>query len=387
MKRLVSVLVAVFFMTGMVVAQNTSTTTQTGDGNNATVDQQGSDHESIIEQQAHSSGDLDDGNTVVVNQNSGINNFSDVLQGNAPALNAETYVDQVGSNNDFSIKQAGGSNWADIDQEGNGNIIGNYKNYSGRAVQINGNVIGQADKNFLEVDQLGDNNKLGVWQDHYADAKIEQNGNLNETNVKQTSAKYGELNEADVEINGNENITEVYQEGDGNDANMQVGHPSYVSSENNITITQDGNNNKATYSHQLGDENEVVIDQFGNSNESEITLENGSENVVSYDVDGTGNYADFYIDADWTDHSNENNLNIIQEGNSNLAVGKIHGDLNDVDIEQDGNNNMVGSDWWYSDGVNIMGSNNTVDIQQMNNGNSSLNSINGNGNTITVTQQ
>lgn len=84
--------------------------------------------------------------------------------------------------------------------------------------------------------------------------------------------------------------------------------------------------------------------------------------------------------------SDDNTLWLTQDGNSNRATGQIVGLDNDVNILQQGDDNFVGTSWNSKDGVDIAGSHNTIDIDQLTNGNSSINTVVGDGNSISVIQ-
>ena len=75
------------------------------------------------------------------------------------------------------------------------------------------------------------------------------------------------------------------------------------------------------------------------------------------------------------------------DGDGNRASGDIMGDSNTVDILQQGNDNWVGkNDYAARNGVVIDGDFNSADIDQLSNGNMSVNTVFGNSNSIVVTQ-
>ncbi|MGD8305252.1 MAG: hypothetical protein PVF17_01235, partial [Ignavibacteria bacterium] len=63
------------------------------------------------------------------------------------------------------------------------------------------------------------------------------------------------------------------------------------------------------------------------------------------------------------------------------------GDNNAITLIQTGNDNYIGTDWYTTDGVVITGNSNMVKVKQLSDGNSSMNTVTGNGNTINVLQQ
>jgi hypothetical protein len=375
MKKLISLFVAVVFMTGMVVAQNnTATTTQNGNGNSATVDQQGSLHNSVINQKTWG-----EGHDAVVNQNSGSNNFSDILQ---DQRGADAYVDQIGTDNVSGLKQSG-PNEADIDQVGNRNIVGNT-NYSDRAFQKNGNSFA-SDKNWLDVDQIGDDNKAGIWQEHHAEAVVYQEGSMNETKVWQSGSATGDINSVDVTIFGDENMTDARQYGEGNGILMELGVYGGASY-NTVDFDQTGDGNYLETKLVKAKNNEVNGSQEGDDNYFRVGVK-GDRNVANMTAVGNQNRGSWGISAQFPEYSEDNTLDIVVTGDGNLTTGQIAGDFNDVDIIQTGDNNMVGTLWYAKDGVHITGHSNAVDIMQLSNGNSSLNTVVGNGNSISVNQK
>jgi hypothetical protein len=72
---------------------------------------------------------------------------------------------------------------------------------------------------------------------------------------------------------------------------------------------------------------------------------------------------------------------------NNVATGKVAGDNNAITLIQTGNDNYIGTDWYTTDGVVITGNSNMVKVKQLSDGNSSMNTVTGNGNTINVLQQ
>jgi hypothetical protein len=384
MKRLVSLLVALFFMSGLVVAQNNSSfTTQNGDDNKATVTQEGKKNESLINQQSYE-------NTSTVKQD-GEKNFSDIKQ----ATMGDAYVEQIGKKNESRLNQAG-LNEADIKQEGEENKVGSYYGYDSPAKQKNGYGVFTADMNFMDVDQKGEANKAGITQRHHADATIMQEGKENKIKLFQSGSPAGMMNVADLKQVGEGNMFEVFQYGEGNEAIVKLTKAGNgaASSDNMVNVTQgssspwdksgDGNYFKLTGNRS--NENTVDAEQIGSYNFHRIGIE-GDNNSIDLKATGNSNRGDWSIaEPTWPAKSNDNSLTLIQDGNTNYATGYIAGDGNTVTILQKGNNNLVGSDWYTENGVAIDGNYNTVDVDQMSNGNQSMNTIMGNSNSITVTQ-
>src|SRR5690606_27886031 len=117
---------------------------------------------------------------------------------------AVAVVEQYGNANVSGITQAGPNDAgeaptqeAGVYQQGDRNVLGSYANYTGRALQKNGTSFDD-DKNFLDLDQIGDDNQAGVWQEHGADATIAQTGDRNQARTYQTSDPVGTVNNIDV---------------------------------------------------------------------------------------------------------------------------------------------------------------------------------------------
>jgi hypothetical protein len=371
MKRLVSLLVAVFFMTGMVVAQNnTATTTQNGNGNNAEVEQLGKDHESIIDQDTWG-----EGHDAVVHQNSGDNNYSNLTQ---TQRGADATVDQIGSDNQSRLNQHG-PNDAEIYQEGDGNVVGSYSDLQSKAWQKNGNSF-PSDKNFLDVDQVGNNNKAGVWQEHHAEATILQEGSANEAYVKQQSNPAGgTLNWADIDQDGTENFADIYQKGEGNDANVR-----HQQNSNESYQHIEGNNNY-TNGNLHGDNNVTDQTQIGNGNWSYAVASYGAvKNTIKTEQYGSDNYAKGRVTSSYSSVSKDNTMNIVQDGDMNKSYNLIEGSHNDIDVLQDGKGNIAGTHTDY--GIIQMGDHNVADLDQLSNNNNATIHQYGNHNTANVIQ-
>jgi hypothetical protein len=370
-------ILSILLSVSIVFAQsNVSTSTQIGNGNSATVDQAGSQHESIIYQDTWGTG-----HTAVVNQNSGAENFSDLLQ---DQRGAEAYVDQIGSSNTSGLKQSG-PNTANIYQQGDGNVLGSYTDFTGKAFQKNGTSFSD-DSNVLDLDQLGNTNTAGTWQEHHAEATIMQNGNRNEAILYQSGQATGDLNLATIKQNGDDNSSDIYQFGEGNSASALSGHANYVSNLNNVVMKQVCDANTASFSLLWGDGNEADINQLGSSNYTEYSVGYGDDNIATMKVTGDFNRTRFGITAPWGSQSSDNELSITKTGNYNYVSGSVVGDQNDITLVQEGNSNRIGTSWYTNDGVNITGDLNTVNVSQLSDGNSSINTVTGNNNTISVIQ-
>ena len=376
MKKLTTLTVTLFFAAGITFAQNNgATVNQTGNGNNATVEQTGQLHQSSITQNTWGTG-----HTAVVNQNSGDENFSDILQ---EQRGAEAYLNQIGSMNQSRLKQSG-PNIANIDQEGNSNILGQYGNLSAAAYQKNGTSFAD-DMNYLNLLQNGNGNKAGLWQEHHAEAVIQQTGNDNESRIYQSGTAGGTLNIASSYSMGDRNKTDIYQRGEEQDAKVVIHNGS---NDNTVTMEQvNGIDNRALYEVDNGLGNTVALVQDGSENRSNLIVQHGADdNSVEITQDGTNNRGLWVINGSDAD---ENILSISSIGNNNMATGVIlGGGLNQITVEQLGNDNRVGSgtSWAAKDGVVINGHSNTISVSQLSDGNMSTNVVYGNNNLINVVQ-
>ncbi len=386
MKRLISVLVAVLFMTGMVMAQsNTAETTQEGNGNEATVNQMGSNHESYIIQDSktnkHNTAAF--GNEATVDQFNGSDNYSLIHQneGNG-SKDAVADVDQDGSSNEseifqgygyynsMNLLQQGDNNWSSLEQNGSGNEAvvdqigdGNQSD----AFQRGGN--------FMNVYQSGNQNDADIHQDYAnQNADIDQVGDDNYANVTQKSRPKPDLgNDAKVDQEGNSNETSVDQDGDQNVAKHWV-----YGDDNNMTITQEGFDNQAVVDQASWKD----VDNYGN--DVTITQQNSSQ--------GMGN--EFYAKL----KGDENDINVTQNGSWNRVQGltgywsygslneafMYEGDNSEIDMTQDGNQNVVFAEIHNSKG--------DIDVEQYNNVNRARIDIAGpgggllSGNSVDITQ-
>ncbi|WP_165779083.1 hypothetical protein [Rhodohalobacter barkolensis] len=225
MKKLSILTVAFLFTAGMAFAQS----------NEATIDQEGEDHEAMIEQIGFSNMayvDQTDGGsngdaTADISQE-GDNNYVNILQRAFFGFPDESVatITQIGDNNRiegtsetsaFYQNQPGGI--LDVSMVGNDNLL-----YSLR---------GEAQKNNNEffLDIIGSDNTVGMEQESgIGDVDIE--GDLNSVMLSQLGNNSA-FNTAMVDIMGNENGVSVTQTMDSNSAVVNV-----TGSFNSATITQ-----------------------------------------------------------------------------------------------------------------------------------------------------
>lgn len=403
MKKLFALLTVVLFA-GFMMAQNTSTATQNGPDNTATINQTGSGNSSLLLQE--SAIFFPRGMTATVDQ-TGTSNTSDIYQG----LYGEHFavVNQGGTANKAQVVSLRNNETANILQQGNGNDA--YQRLHGNLGETTVEQIGngnQSDQNIgiygtsginntFKGYQTGNNNQLTQTLSTNYDfisagnsGMIEQIGSENiSTQSIGTVASYSSDNSVTAEINGDGNETSQIQQGDLNNSTVKIGfqvNPTYLSDNNMASVEQFGNSNQASFGLTMGDYNDVSISQTGDLNYTELSVMYGDNNQLTENVLGDNNRTRFNMSAPWPTKSSDNIIDISKDGNHNYVAGSITGDDNEVNISQEGNDNFVGTSWFTGDGVKIIGDLNSVDITQTGNGNVSLNSINGNGNMISVNQ-
>jgi len=388
MKKLFAL--TIVLLCGYSFAQNNeSTVTVNGSNNSATVNQTGADNDNILNQTSN--------NTFTLQQ-TGNTNLSKLNQ-TSPGSN-EAFVEQLGNNNILArggnLAIQGNDNLLDLLQQGNNNEVNFYQDARVQSAWI---------------DQIGDFNKVKVSQDSYGNTTdIDQVGSYNYTNVKQDNGivgntsissvtgsfngdgttgdlwldiiQLGSGNKASTTIEGDYNDADVKQTGDNHRSTIDI----YISSLYNIVdVIQDGgNSSRSTVRIGAGESNDVDITQTGNSHRSIIQIiSNSDQNDVDVLQYGGNDNRSLWV---MTGGSFDNTLDVEQNGNGNRATGKIVGDFNEVDVKQQGDDNFVGTMWNAQDGVAITGDNNFVDVDQIGTGHSSLNTITGNGNNVTVNQ-
>jgi hypothetical protein len=241
-------------MAGTALAQSSSSLIdQAGDGNDADVFQDGSMHQSTINQNQK----FNDGHEATVEQLGGDESLSEINQGQS---SANAWVTQNGSLNESRLKQAG-FNDADIDQVGDNNKVGAYSNIDGAsAFQKNGTGSFASGFNNLQVEQMGDGNRTGIDQEANTDSFVGLYGNSNEAKVRQRGDNGGVLSESDVTVYGNNNMVDVFQGGSG---------PGIGGNTSTVTI-------------DMGDFNMVDVDQLTSGNVSTVTIDgaNNQSKVV-----------------------------------------------------------------------------------------------------------
>lgn len=282
MKKLVTFLFVFAFISSMAFAQNSSTVTQSGDGNEASVNQQhvgvGAQNIAVVEQIAGE----DEGNTVL------------------------------------SLNQYGADNLYDIYQDGNGNVVRQHPEQGKHGPSINGEI---------DIDQMGDDNTVhDADQTGYGNTvNITQDGNNNFVDVEgQDSRVPGELETG--------NTVNVTQYGDGNMVGTGTGTGIYQTNGGNvINITQDEGSRAGTQSVQTstglpiqeggqglvqisGYDNTMNINQYGSGSKVKYVLQDGSLNTVNINQ-GLSSMGGMHT-AEVTQVGVDNTANITQNGGS-----------------------------------------------------------------------
>ncbi len=356
------------------------------------------------------------------------------------AQSNDSDVNQQGDDNSATVQQLGISNSVGLDQ-------GVFDGYDSNIAEINQNgeensLAGyshgdavQGKDNYLKLDQDGDYNEAGVYQDFAnSEAFIKQNGYENDAFVKQDAPKsyadvdqVGDLNTADINQNGthpeNENEAKVWQDGDFNTTNIgQLGDQNSAKhwvygDDNMMNIDQTGYDNEAfvdqkNWEHNGNNYNEITVSQTNNSggmgneffaklkgddNDVNIT-QNGSWNRVQ-GLTGYWNYGN--MGAAFKYEGDNSNIDMTQEGNQNVVFAEIHNSNGDIDVEQYNNVNQAHIDIAGPSGGLLSGNSvditqtstgsdftqsNYVDVTQRSDNNSAAVNQNGFDNTSTITQ-
>jgi hypothetical protein len=335
MKKLMSVLAMVIFMTGMVVAQsNNAEVNQINDYNQATVDQSGNLNKAYVDQT----------NT----------------KGTDPAYKNQAFVDQVGQENwlDYDVagyndvlrsNQVGYDNWAKIDQGSWKDKDNNYNNIV-HLDQIGSenhvNALLKGDDNFIQFNQVGhENTVIGA-------SPFKYEGDMSRITIDQTGGE----NTMKGDIKGSDQFIDVDQMGDNNFSKIEIDAELGVATgvrDQRVTVYQEGMDHRSVVDIQ-GDHNNVEVRQSVEDQTSTVMIE-GDDNRVGHwqPEDGEGNYP-YGAHGIYVTHSNfaksditgNDNVSYIgktlgQEGRGNSAIHTITGDDNRAMTDQDGGDNVA----------------------------------------------
>ena len=195
--------------------------------------------------------------------------------------------------NNIYITQSGAGIDLDILQDGDNNaVIGT--NLSSAATisgdNIDVDIAQYGNNNILGIDISGNSNDIDIWQDQNQRAIVDVNGASNTLNLKQ---EHGSNNNGahfgDIDIDGTNNILSLWQKGTG-DKILFVD----IGNSNNVTTVQQG-----TGEHfldiNLGDSHTVNVNQDGSGNHnaylnltgnsSSLTLTQDSSTAQNYHLD------------------------------------------------------------------------------------------------------
>lgn len=411
MKKL-SILFAMVFALTFAMAQNTATTTQTGEDNTATTTQSGDLNTATVDQTGNTNfvNILSQGNsnTAVASQNGNEN-------GDASKPNLG-YIKQIGSSNQAYLTEGlvgqSTSNLADgfIDQSGDGNyaelnISGDYHNFTEHGItQIN---TGEGPGNSAVITEAYYGNDMDVYQSGSGNRVTgEVNGSYSQFFVDQV----GTGNTGSVYIEGNNNgepswwtkssslraLNVLSQEGTDNDAEI-----NQQGDFNTFVVTQEGVDNYA-YSNQIGngnattivqqgsavDYNHAEVEQYGDDNTAGVAQ--SADNNTAYIYQGWG-LAPLWDSKDVVGSSNT--ASIAQSGGEfNFAGIWSLGDENDVTVSQNGNDNVArlsnGYNYATVNGVPELfpASGNAITLTQGGDDNWVRNFQLGDDNTLTISQ-
>src|SRR6056297_1644829 len=368
MKKLTTLLVMLLFTAGMAIGQNTANTSQSGNGNDSTIDQVGAQNlgeteqdgngndASLVQLESSNDGGIhqigNDNNSEMLQD--GINNEGFSLQGFDNLFNAnrnESNLEQNGNNNlgivyqfygvenESEVNQSGNQNTAYVIQGWNNARINLYDVVNRNDAVINQNTSNSdarifkydGDDNVATVTQDGGNFNNGqisqgyLWNMPAANASV---ANDNEGYIDQL----GDLNNATVMQLGNNNFFNLVQNGTGN----TVGEEGRVST-------------GSVWFKQRGDRNEFVGVNQG-SNSLSLALFSAAEQnngaTLDFDSEGiTGYYGSFQIGNDnriGLRQGNNDVGQIQQLGNSNTSLlYQVGAESHSATILQDGNSNTA----------------------------------------------
>lgn len=264
----------------------------------------------------------------------------------------------TGSGNAVAVDQAGSGNQSRTDIFGDGNGFGDA----------------------ISIDQEGISNVSSIKV-----GNTTHTSNANYINVTQNTGS----NTSDVTVVGNGNDIDIDQINGIDNLSTVVlkenGAGTFSNANTSVTVTQDGSANTLQATGVASSNNTFNADQIGDENYHRISFR-GDANTISVEAIGNDNRGDWNIASSWPQSSDNNILDIYQNGNGNDATGKIDGDGNTVVTSQTGDNNTIGTSWYTRDGVVASGSANTFAVTQTGDYNESYSSASGSGNTITIDQ-
>jgi len=333
MKKIFIVLFAMQFWASFLWAQNVSTTNQTGDYNEATIQQVGS-NTSTVTQTSISPGSVGKANEATVNQ-SGQGNSSTLTQdrsGGQQTHRTKATITQTGDNNNTTVLQDGhyqGSNTVIVTQSGISGGVGNIAD-----------VHQQGYGNNWTINQTGDDNKAYQYATstvHSGTTNLIEQDGLSNTAYQYTSGSDAMRAEIHQVTGVSGNFAEqrqaglkaqafIYQYSNDNQAYQEQYHGSYkfngvYARQHLAEITQTGGD--GNYAQQYQDEN--IADVWANSrNESTIYQEGAinSSTVLQYDGLNLGNVSQIGDNnlGNITQNTIGNTATVTQTGDNNIAT-------------------------------------------------------------------
>jgi hypothetical protein len=298
-----SLIFAALFAASFAMAQNTATTTQKGNSNEAETTQLGNNTATTMQE----------GNSNIASQNqSGVNTASITSVGDRNTAVQTQSLGVLGAINEATILQEGGGNtgdktfdnFASQNQEGLSNVasIRQQEQGNGTAVQI----------------QIGEGNRATINQRNPWGAALPGNQSF------QTQEGNNNVAEAAI-VNGPGNLSLQNQKGDDNYSRVVQGNGS-----NTAEHEQIGNFNYS-FSTQNG-RSDVFISQSGDDNIA-TTTQTGARNFIDIAQNGFGNNTG--VNPYW----NAVDRGVIQIGADNIAELSQKGDDNNHLIRQTGDLN------------------------------------------------
>jgi hypothetical protein len=289
MKKLITLTFALLFSAGIAFGQNSATTSQSGNNNQAKIAQHNSGNEATINQ---------DGNNNTVQKM----DQTYLANNGASGINVAD-ISQVGSNNTVKNNgnysgaiQSGASNSFSVDQAGKGNVVENIHQGTSSNISTNG---------IMDIVQGKNAGGDYRWPNYNIVYHASQFGNGNELHVKQNEEDHVYV-QAQISTGETGNFISIYQNG----YESNVGHKDNGHGSGGYGIYQNGTNNSMniqqdTHSHagtktvsavfgsadngghggqsliQLGSDNSFTAVQAGNGSTIEALLQNGVGNNAS----------------------------------------------------------------------------------------------------------
>jgi hypothetical protein len=345
MKKFISLFAMVIFITGMAAAQNTATTSQTGDKNDAQIHQQGGNQHATVTQTDNEN----DANVRQHQYNSNGSQTATVIQdGDAFGGNQATIqMEFLGGN--------GNPNTAYIEQVGDYNTS-HQRIEAGKGIE---HLWGYQEGNHNDLTQ-----RLGGTSNRVTSFRAEQIGNHNTATqiLPQGIVSHGYLK----------------QKGDHNDA-YQYLLDDYNGWSKAITALQEGDYNASRQIFRssvpyasTSEENLGMVSQFGDHNFARQVVEGKAANVEILQGDADRNKKGNYNEAWQNILGTVNRAAIYVIGDNNQTRQFVDGDNNNVSLWSDGNHNTIRQRQYVYDNhqrLEIGGDWNVANIRQTGNKN------------------